>query len=402
ETWLSTSGGDTRKTLLVSPAKIQLSEFNKSGTASLIVGRNNMQWKQISTGIDASSSMSSTTSGKESTLVFNRSESVFGNKTYTFSLVDFPEVKANLVVSNLELKINRPTIRVGVGSKDGKVNSSTAIEPIGGDSNWVLVDYSRDRFNWTVPPTNVNGSLVFELGSVKSGAPISSTGTVTGEITVRHSNEPRLIKKIIVEQNAEYRALPPFDYMVITFSATSSVSGYKVDIDSAVDILKTGVNRVDNNPVGYLGSVIDKASSDGITYMFWAGDEQTTGAETSYVNIPELNKVLAKYPNSKKQIEIGTSAWWYANTSNVKSAMITVSLYKGGTMEKVGTTFVNKVGSVTQSPLMRFSSKGKIISSLGATKATPQTYRTLYTPMFKLEYDLIDNTGVLINMENWN
>ncbi|MGL5274860.1 hypothetical protein, partial [Myroides sp.] len=193
--------------------------------------------------------------------------------------------------------------------------------------------------------------------------------------------------------------LPKFDYMVIKYISASPVTG--VDIDSATEILKSNVAAVDKKPVGFVGGTIAKESVDGTDYMFYGGDEKSNGSETSYVNIIKLNEILSKYPQSSNQIEIGMSAWWFSNTTNVKSAVVSISVYKGGIMVPSGTTFENKVDGVVKKPLLEFSSVPKTLSVRVSDSVTKDNYKTKYTPMYKLEYDRVDNTGILIPWVNW-
>lgn len=385
-----------RSTLEISPNALILSEIKTSNTAKLTLSRNGQAWEMSTSGVEASSTVSNVQNGKIVNLTFTRTITP-GDKVYTFRLVEKPEVTAQIRVSNLELKINKETFRVGEGSVNGVVNSSTAVEPIGGDAKWEVLDYSKDTFNWTVPPKNEGGRLMFELGAVKS-----ATASVFGQIRVRHSNEPGLIRTIKVEQNKEYRVLPSFDFMVIKYGPGRPINGDNVDIDSATEILKSNVPAVDKRPVGFVGKTIEKESANGIDYMFYAGDDRTSGSETSYVNIPKLNEILVKYPSSSNQIEIGMSAWWYENESNVTNATVTISLYKGGEMTKVGTTYENRKDGKVQQPLLQFASGSKYISvNSDLDQVDPNNYKTKYTPMFKLEYDRKDNTGVLIQWRNW-
>lgn len=202
KSWRAMTGLEDSNTIEINPTQLYLSELNTTAKATLTTGRSGQLLNMTSTGIDDSSTMKSVQNGKKSILTFNRSKTTSGNKIYTFKLADKPTVQAQLEVSNLELKINKPILRVGMGSVNGVVNSSTAIEPIGGDAKWELVDYTKTTFTWSKPPKNDNGRLTFELGATQA------TGNVRGSITVRHLNEPNLIKTIIVEQNKNYLVLP--------------------------------------------------------------------------------------------------------------------------------------------------------------------------------------------------
>lgn len=395
-TWKSIAG-DTGNSLEVNRSKIFLSEVKGSDEAIITTGKNGQVLELVSSGIEGSSTVMNAQNAKKTLLIFTRSETVFGDKVYNYKLSDKPSIQAQVIVSNLELRINKEIFRVGEGSVNGVVSSSTAISAIGGDATWEVLDYSKDMFNWTVPPKNVGGRLVFELGAAKS-----ATGSLLGQIRVRHNNEPGLIRTIKVEQNKDYRVLPPFDFMVIKYGPGSSTSGREVDIDSATEILKSNVPAVDKKPVGFVGKSIGTESVDGIAYLFYAGDDTSSGSETSYVNIPKLNEILAKYPVSSNQIEIGMSAWWYKNASNVRNATVTISLFKGGEMKKAGTTYENMKDGVLQQPLLQFSSAAKTIYlKTNADQINIGNYRTRFTPMFKLEYDRVDNTGVLIPWISW-
>jgi hypothetical protein len=396
--WKPLTGDDGNGTIEITPKSIFLSGLETSKTATLTTGKSGQAWTSSSSGVEASSTMRSIQNGKESNLTFTRSTTSFGDKIYTYKLLDKPNTQAQILVSNLELKINKEIIRIGEGNVNGVVSSSTAVEPIGGDAKWELVDYSEDAFNWTVPPRNEGGKLVFELGQTKVGNQ-TPTGSVFGQIRVRHINVPGIVKTIRVEQNKEYRVLPKFDYMVIKYISATPVTG--VDIDSATEILKSNVAAVDKKPVGYVGGSISKETVGGVDYMFYGGDERSNGSETSYVNIIKLNEILTKYPESSNQIEIGMSAWWFSNSTNVKNAVVSISVYKGGVMVPNGTTFENKVDGVLKKPLLEFSSAPKTIVVRSGDSVTKDTYKTKYTPMYKLEYDRVDNTGVLIPWVNW-
>ncbi len=397
ESWKPMTGDDGNGFIEINPKSIFLSALETTKTATLTTGKPGQAWTSTASGVEASSTMKSLQNGKESNLTFTRSSTSFGDKMYTYKLSDKPNIQAQILVSNLELKINKEIIRIGEGSVNGVVNSSTVVEPLGGDAKWEIVDYSEDTFNWTKPPKNEGGKLVFELGQTKTGNQ-TPTGSVFGQIRVRHINTPEIVKTIRVEQNKGYRVLPKFDYMVIKYISSSPVTG--VDIDSATEILKSNVAAVDKKPVGYIGERIDKETVGGIDYMFYAGDEQSNGSETSYVNIIKLNEILAKYPESSNQIEIGMSAWWFSNSTNVKSAVVSISVYKGGTMVQKGKTFENKEDGIVKPPLLEFSSASKTLS-VRVSAASKDDYKSKYTPMFKLEYDRVDNTGVLIPWDNW-
>ncbi|MDM1367232.1 hypothetical protein [Myroides marinus] len=401
ETWKAVTASNGLD-IEVTPSRIFLSAFKTSDKATLTVKKSGQTWQMTSIGVDASSSMTSVQNGKISELTFTRSTSFSGDKMYTFKLTNKPEHQAQISVSNLDLMLGKEVIRVGAGDTNGAVNSSTAVKAIGGDGQWEIVDFSRDIFNWKKEPKNENGRLVFVLGDVKGG------GTAQGEIKVRHANEPLLIKTIKIEQNQSYVALPPFDFLVVKYGPGGTLPiGKSLDVDSATEVMKTNMREVDNTPVGYLESAIKEARADGTTYMFYAGDNTTTASETSYVDIPKLNGILDKQANTSKQIEIGMSAWWFRNETSMKSATVTISVYKGGEMvhDDTNKTYTNKKEGVIQKPLVSFSSGSKVLNLRAgeSDKVTKQTYKNpkKFTPMFKLEYDRVDNTGVLIPWNNW-
>ncbi|MGL5274859.1 MAG: hypothetical protein ACRC81_05085, partial [Myroides sp.] len=223
QSWKPLTGDDGNGSIEIAPKSIFLTGLEPSKTAILTTGKSGQAWISSSTGVEASSTMQSIQNGKESNLIFKRSTTSFGDKIYTYKLADKPNIQAQILVSNLELKINKEIIRVGEGNVNGVVSSSTAVEPIGGDAKWELVDYSVDTFNWTVPPRNEGGKLVFELGQTKVGNQ-TPTGSVFGQIRVRHINVPGIVKTIRIEQNKEYRVLPKFDYMVIKYISASPVT----------------------------------------------------------------------------------------------------------------------------------------------------------------------------------
>lgn len=188
----------------VSPDQLLLSEFNTEGSAQVTLAKKDQKWAMTFSGIEESSTMQDITNENGSTLKFTRSSTVFGNKIYTFKTIDNPNVQGQIEVSNLGLTINEPLIKVGVGKVKGAVTSSTVINVVGGDALWEVDSYSKDLYYWTVPPQNINGDLIFELGNIKPGVNQTPSGSVLGEIKVRHINEPRLIRTINIEQNKNY------------------------------------------------------------------------------------------------------------------------------------------------------------------------------------------------------
>lgn len=168
---------------------------------SLITKSDGLSWKHTSSGAVGSSKVESITNGKVSTLTFTRSTVVFGDEIFTFSLTEKPDVIAQIRVSNLEVVLSKPLLQVGAGNVNGVVNSSSAVIAYGGSGKWDVLDWDENAFNWTKKPSNVDGRLQFELGAVKKA------GSTQGVIRVRHLDQPGLIKTLVIEQNANYKAL---------------------------------------------------------------------------------------------------------------------------------------------------------------------------------------------------
>ena len=401
EKWVFIGGPGKTFELALSTGQLFLWENSPTGEVTLTAKKDGLAWEKSVEGDVGSSTFKSVTNGKVSTLSFTRSETVFGDEIYTFRLVDKPEVFTQLKVSNLNLVLSKPIIRVGSGSVDGAINSSSIVTAYGGGSaNWEVFDYDRNAFNWTKEPKNVNGHLQFELGVAKA------TGVVRGNIQVRHLDQPEIVRTIVVEQNANYRLLPPFDYLVMEYGyVTPPSDGGKTDIDSATEFMNTNVAKIDGKVVGYF--YLNELKVDNKTLLVYPGDDRVSGGENPYADIPNLNTVLQGYPESSTQFEFGMSARWtdYGNSTPLTApTKITIKVYKGGQMvidPKNDKRFVNMLDGKEQMPVLSFESDPKdvrvrqgsdpIISKAG--------YRKLYTPMYKLEYDLIDNTGVLIP---WN
>jgi len=119
------------------------------------------------------------------------------------------------------------------------------------------------------------------------------------------------------------------DFLLIRYTWESSGG---TDLDT-----RTWVN---DPPIDFVVGWARGASDD---YITWGGDN-TSPAGTEAVLV-DVSKLIDDYP-SQDVISVRTGAFWYGGRV---SGNITVTLlaYKGGTMQRVGTDFVNVGGEET-------------------------------------------------------
>lgn len=381
-----------KRTIDVYPQKLYLSEIKNSSSATLTTSIKELPWDATTSGNTSSSSVEKVKEGDNYKLTYTRSTTEIGNKTYTYTLINNPDRHGEIQVCNLSLSINKSLIKVGQG-QDGYVNTASIVSALGGDASWKVIDYSKDIFNWDIAPDNVNGSLVFRLGTAKK------PGNVDGQIIVAHINEPQLTRTIYIRQNSEYVILPKFDFLVVRYKTVIiPTSSSELDIDTATEIKGTGNNKVDNMATGYLsgdGGETKFRKVGDLTYLTYGGDNQAKGYETSYVDMINLNKILGD--SGPRELYVYTHATWYKpegiERDNVRNKIdLKVTVYKGGKMEPVRTyDFENK----TASDSLVLERKNVTVNKYRGSWAQRQ-----YAPLYRLEYDRIDNTGVLEPITN--
>lgn len=133
--------------------------------------------------------------------------------------------------------------------------------------------------------------------------------------------------------------IPDFDYLVARYYWAP---GEGRDLDTLTGIVESGVASVDDNWVGWSQgfSVPDGATVEN-SYLFSAGDNTGTGAESVLMN---LRKFADENPSVPNIIKVNMYAFWFGSR-NTGNALFELIAYKGGTMSKVGYEFENTGGS---------------------------------------------------------
>lgn len=379
--------GLTPRTISASPAVLYISEHTPRISATLTTKPVGLPWEVTMSNVINSSSYVFTKTDRMYTLNFHRDQLTAGNKTYTFKL-KHSDKSVSIEVRHIKLSA-KEIIKVG---EDAIIESSSLINAEGGDESWFVKEYTASTFNWTKRPENKNGSLSFSIGKAKR------EGVVEGSITIAHINDPSYTKVIKIQQNKDYVVLPEFDYLVIQYKYGGN--GGTVDLDTATEFVGTGIinqpntnNGIDYNTAGW-NTGLDYSNprlAKGLKFMHWGGDNQSTGYEAVYANMSVVRDEILE-DSAPREFNVNMYGTWYTpdlskNTNNKISIHIT--LYKGGTMRKANNYDYENVG-------------GKKVFELNRTNIPVTTYKGVanfrndYSKLLSLEYDRIENTGVLV------
>lgn len=322
------------------------------------------------------------------TFTINEAEpNVSGNQYYKFTLGNSSR-SVTVAVNHLKLNLGKEIVKVGKG---GSVATS-AVEVDGGDAKWIVKDYSKDVFDWVVPPYNDGeNNLRFQLGEVRA------PNTVKGYIDVAHINDQTYVRRLQVWQDSSYIQLPEFDYLVVEYYYTKE-PGKSIDLDTATEINNTKLSGVDHKPVGYgLGST---QSYKGITFLTFGGDNRKGGYEAVYTNMTELKSIIPD--SSPRELNVDMYATWWNPTSYKDNAAknrirVRIKLYRGGTMHVEDYNFYNMKDGVRQEPVKVIEETGLLVNS---GIHSPAAYITDFAKLLRLEYDRIDETGLVMKLTN--
>ena len=135
--------------------------------------------------------------------------------------------------------------------------------------------------------------------------------------------------------------IPPFHFFVVKFTWNGN------DVDIAVefagnDLAGNGNNNslYDKKAVGW--SLQRDVSYKGQVLLQWGGDATGGQGETAFFNAP----ILEGDVNSPRKIKLDVYATWYTSGRAPDKMTFTMYAYKGGTMNHVGTNFVNVGGEL--------------------------------------------------------
>ncbi|MEK6494036.1 hypothetical protein [Myroides odoratimimus] len=403
------------RTINIYPKTVYLTKNKTSGTAEITPSEPGLQWDETVSGLEDSSTMTSSSSGNTTTMTFNRSNTVFGNKTYTFTLKNNPDRATELQVANLELVINSPLLKVGVGPEDGLVTSKNAVSVYGGQEKWEILSYSKDVFNWDIPPKLEDGKLIFQLGTAKE------EGNVDGQITVAHVDDHNLTGTITVRQNSEFVRLPDFDYILLSVYAEDSDpnggnNNSYIHICISSELRGTGNEEVDDQFVGYRKKrlydieYVDYRSASTnadpnkkVPFLYSSGTHKgSTRTEYALLHMNTLTKDILTSKNNR-EFQFQTRASWYwpeyrANKDDQNRVTVTFRFFKGGAIY-----FDNHRPQISPDAVEvrdPFVKKGVHVRKYaGKDDLTKKEDREKYTqPLYQVEYDLIENAGIFTPM----
>lgn len=219
---------------------------------------------------------------------------------------------------------------------------------------------------WVTSSSQVNGS---------SNLRLVSTGEPDGEhrtdgMKISHKDDPTYIVDFIVDQDFHI-TIPAFHYFVLKYTWDSR------DIDIAVQFEGNGA-AFDNKAVGWSQNSYVNYNSERL--LTWGGDATAGQGETVFFNAPviDADNTLPRF------ITLGAYATWYTTGMAPRPVTQTIYAYLGGTMNKVGTNFINEGGELLYSD----GQKVMIRSTKGQA-----TYATSYTKVCNIVYDRIKHSA---------
>ncbi|MGL5785952.1 MAG: BACON domain-containing protein, partial [Bacteroidales bacterium] len=194
----------------------------------------------------------------------------------------------------------------------------------------------------------------------------------TGFLTFRHRECPDYVVTANVYQDIIV-TIPPFDYFVVKFTWINN------DVDIAAEFARNSItsegssnSSYDKQPVGW--SFARSVSYNGRQLLQWGGDATGGQGETVFFNAP----VLEGDANSPRKIDLDVYATWYTSGRAPDRMNFTMTAYKGGTMQQVGTNF-NNVGGVNlydkaHTVMIKTTKGNNAYATGGYTKVATITY----------------------------
>lgn len=165
------------------------------------------------------------------------------------------------------------------------------------------------------------------------------------------------------------------DYLVFRYLWES---GGGSDLDTATEVLNSGIPGVDENAVGWSCPGNDSAVVTSI--LRWGGDNTSSGAECVWISTKYLRD---NYKDVLPPItDFMTYASWFGSRGTGKASFNLIA-YKGGTMHQQGYNFINEGGVEVYNKIHSFE--------VNTSKGMPD-YKIEYTPVTKISYDNILNT----------
>lgn len=394
--------GMVKRSIEVQPSHLYVSPVTTTATAQLRVSPKNLSYKSI----DLTNGYVTKVIDAAGKITINHVPNKPGDGSISYQM-KYSDKVATLHVHNLKLTLEKEIIKAD--NEATEINSSL-IKAEGGDADWRVVSYSEDIFSWAIAPNNKAGKLNFKLN------PTTSTGTVKGTIIVAHINDPNYTQTLQVWQNKDYIVLPEFDYLVVKYLYKQGNTAGRVDLDTATEINNTGMSGVDAKAVGWatagtstdpnLWQAYSLKYKDPITgntteVLTSAGDNTQDGYESVYSNMTTLRQVIP--PTSPRELNVDMYGNWYYPTNKAKEVgnnliQVSITLYKGGEMRKVGYDYLNyEPGTETlRAPVKVLMKDDLVVDKGNSSSSYAAAWREFYAPLLRLEYDRIDETGLIM------
>lgn len=205
----------------------------------------------------------------------------------------------------------------------------------------------------------------------------------------------------------------PFDYIVLRYILKDPNSQ---DIDTRTAIIDTGSTYdykengsltntpIDGNDIGFdRGRIISNINDE--AYLTWGGDNTSSeGGESILIDFKKISEDLSYLDT----IKIRLRAYFYVSLGNGQIE-VELTTYKGGTMEHIGTDFVNNGGVLVQQitidrQLVTQSNSNVDGDDLGTLVYNTQTSNAIITDLTQvdgLSFSDILNT-IDFNQHTWN
>ena len=326
-------------TIGVSKKKIVLCP-NTHVKESLTITSKGGEWRLLQQSSKASINIANGAAGsktlevtRSSTTNINEFDRAYGDDIVVFKNERTLETDTLLLV-NCFIYIDRNTINAAApsGGAQTSVTTSQDISVYGGNRDLIFESWSSWIHN-DIVWSNASQTLTMTTDRESNDEPRS------GFIKFRHKECSDYVVTANVYQDIIV-TIPPFDYFVVKFTWNGN------DVDIAAEFARNSItsegsnnSSYDKRPVGWRFS--NSVSYNGRQLLQWGGDATGGQGETVFFNAP----VLEGDANSPRKIDLDVYATWYTAGRAPDRMSFTMTAYKGGTMQQVGTNF-NNIGGI--------------------------------------------------------
>lgn len=307
---------------------------------SLVVTSRGGGWKLLQQSSKAAVDITQGSSGnntlefiRASTTNVNDFDSAYGDDIVVFKNERTLETDTVFLV-NCFIYMDRNTINAAApsGGAQTSVTTSQDISVYGGNRDLIFDSWSSWIHN-DIVWSNASQILTMTTDREPNDEPR------TGFLTFRHKECPDYIVTANVYQDIIV-TIPPFDYFVVKFTWNGN------DVDIAAEFARNSITSEGNNNSSYDKQPVGWSFARSVSYnarqlLQWGGDATGGQGETVFFNAP----VLEGDVNSPRKIDLDVYATWFTGGRAPDRMSFTMTAYKGGTMQQVGTNF-NNVGGV--------------------------------------------------------